>query len=336
MSTPGQPYDPDRTIPLGPPLAEATVPTEPRTVRRGEGGSRDRARQRRGCGCGIAAGAVVLLLAVALVGGIVWLRMNEYIQPTPFEPRCRLEAGGNTTVLDLEQAHYASIIVGRSVAKGLPARAGTIAVATAYQESGIRNLDYGDRDSVGLFQQRPSQGWGTTEQILDPFFASDAFYAHLVKIDGWETGDITTVAQAVQKSGHPEAYRKHEQNARVVASVLTGQTPAGVTCGYTTPATADAAGLASSLHKALGVSAKVSADGATLTATGSSDDQAWAIASYAVVNASTSGVRTVSVADQEWTWAAGQLPAWTSVPSTGTRTVTVTFLTPSASAAPKS
>ncbi len=319
MSAPGHPSDPDRTTPLDRPGA---VP--PR-----------RARTRRaGCGCGLAAAIVVLLLALGLVGGIVWLRANEYIQPTPFESRCRFDAGGNSTVLDLEQAHYAGIIVGRAVAKGMPPRAGSIAMATAYQESGIRNLDYGDRDSVGLFQQRPSQGWGTQAEILDPYHATDAFYAALVKVDGWETADITTVAQSVQKSGHPEAYRKHEQNARVIASVLSGQTAAGVTCGYSTPSAADASGLAASLRASLGVTAKVSADGSTLTATASSTDLAWAIGAHAVVNASSTGVSSVRVGDQEWRWAAGQLPAWTTVTSADTRTVTVTFRTATASATP--
>ena len=75
-------------------------------------------------------------------------------------------------MLDLDQAHYTSIIAGLSVRRGLPARAASIAMATVYQETGIRNLDYGDRDSVGLFQQRPSQGWGTAEQIMDPYYST--------------------------------------------------------------------------------------------------------------------------------------------------------------------
>ena len=69
-------------------------------------------------------------------------------------------------------------------------------MATAYQETGIRNLDYGDRDSVGLFQQRPSQGWGTAEQLMDPHYATGRFYDALVKIKNWKTGDINDVAQA--------------------------------------------------------------------------------------------------------------------------------------------
>ena len=113
--------------------------------------------------------------------------------------------------LDLDQAHYASIVVGLSVRRGLPPRAASIAMATVYQETGIRNLDYGDRDSVGLFQQRPSQGWGTPKQLMDPYYATGKFYDALVKIDDWETGDINDVAQKVQRSGYPEAYRDHEE-----------------------------------------------------------------------------------------------------------------------------
>ena len=92
--------------------------------------------------------------------------------------------------------------------RGLPARAASIALATAYQESKLRNLDHGDRDSLGLFQQRPSQGWGTAKQIQDPYYATNAFYDALVKIDGYQTMRITEAAQEVQRSGFPEAYAR--------------------------------------------------------------------------------------------------------------------------------
>ncbi|SDB80050.1 hypothetical protein GA0111570_101324 [Raineyella antarctica] len=288
---------------------------------------RPRPRSRRAAGCGIAAATAFVLVLATVVGAVVWLRKNEFISPTPFESRCRFVAANNSTVLDLGQAHYAGIIVGRAVNRGLPARAGSIAMATAYQESGVRNLDYGDRDSLGLFQQRPSQGWGTAAQIRDPYYSTDAFYDALVKVDGWETGDINTVAQAVQRSGHPEAYRKHEPNARVVASVLAGHSPGGVTCGYTTPAAADAHGMATSLRQSLGVKAQVSADGTKLTATGASVEQAWAIGHHAVVNAGETGVSSIRVADRSWTWKPRILPDWTTVTSAGgdSRTVTITF-----------
>ena len=148
-------------------------------------------------------------------------------------------ANDQSVAVDLDQAHYASIIVGLSVRRGLPPRAASIAMATVYQETGIRNLGYGDRDSVGLFQQRPSQGWGSGRQLSDPYYATGKFYDALVKIDGWESGDINDVAQRVQRSGYPEAYRDHESDARVLASTLTGHSPAAsaASTGPTPPAT---------------------------------------------------------------------------------------------------
>ena len=119
---------------------------------------------------------------------------------------------------------------GVAVLRQLPARAATIAVATAMQESKLVNLDYGDRDSLGLFQQRPSQGWGTPEQVRDPVYATNAFYDVLVKIDGYRAMQITDVAQQVQRSAFPEAYADHEPDARVLASALSGHSPAAMSC----------------------------------------------------------------------------------------------------------
>ena len=178
---------------------------------------------------GCLAVAFVVLIAAG-VGVFWWLRDRGLTEPVPGQQRCVATANNRSTVVDLDQAHFASIIAGVSVRRGLPPRAASIAIATAYQETGIRNLDYGDRDSVGLFQQRPSQGWGTKQQLMDPDYATGKFYDALVKIENWETADINDVAQQVQRSGHPEAYRDHEADARVLASTLTGQSPAGFSC----------------------------------------------------------------------------------------------------------
>ncbi len=94
----------------------------------------------------------------------------------------------------------------------------------------MRNLDHGDRDSLGLFQQRPSQGWGTPEQVQDPVYATNAFYDALVKVEGYRDLPVTDAAQRVQRSGFPLAYGDHEPEARLVASALTGYTPGGFTC----------------------------------------------------------------------------------------------------------
>ena len=131
-------------------------------------------------------------------------------------------------VLDPSQARYAGLITAIAVQRGMPARAASIALATAYQESDLRNLDGGDRDSAGLFQQRPSQGWGTLDEVRDPVHATNAFYDALAKVDGYEQLEITVAAQEVQRSGFPDAYADHEADARALASALTGNSPEGV------------------------------------------------------------------------------------------------------------
>ncbi|MEU3273186.1 hypothetical protein ABZ639_20305 [Saccharomonospora sp. NPDC006951] len=97
-----------------------------------------------------------------------------------------------------------------------------VAVATAMQESGLRNLDWGDRDSLGLFQQRPSMGWGTPEQVTDPAYSATKFYEGLMQVPGWENMALTDAAQVVQKSGFPYAYAKHEPTARVIVDAVKG------------------------------------------------------------------------------------------------------------------
>jgi hypothetical protein len=144
--------------------------------------------------------------------------------------QCVATAADRRATVTVEQAANAATIAAVAARRGLPARAATIALATAMQESKLRNLDYGDRDSLGLFQQRPSQGWGTEAEVMDPVHAANSFYAELVKIDGYKTMDINDAAQRVQRSGHPRGYARHESRARALASTLMGYSPAGFTC----------------------------------------------------------------------------------------------------------
>ena len=143
---------------------------------------------------------------------------------------CTAEVDGHEVTIDLKQAENASLITAIAVQRGMPARAASIALATAFQESKLYNLDYGDRDSVGLFQQRPSQGWGTVAQLTDPEFAANAFYDALTGIDGYPEMEITVAAQEVQRSAYPDAYADHEEDARALASALTGNSPRGLWC----------------------------------------------------------------------------------------------------------
>ncbi|MFJ1744179.1 hypothetical protein ACIOG4_36680 [Streptomyces microflavus] len=119
-----------------------------------------------------------------------------------------------------EQVPNAKTIQATGVAMNVPARGQVVALATALQESGLRNLTYGDRDSLGLFQQRPSQGWGTANEILDPVHASTKFYEGLKRDSGWQSLSVTQAAQAVQRSGFPEAYAKWEPLATALQQAI--------------------------------------------------------------------------------------------------------------------
>ncbi len=166
---------------------------------------------------------LAILTVVAATAVAVKLGLGPLADPSG----CTASVGGRTVELDPEQSENAALISAIAVRRGLPPRAASIALATAYQESKIANIEHGDRDSIGLFQQRPSQGWGTREQILDPYYATNAFYDALVEIDGYASMRITEAAQRVQRSGFPEAYEDHADDARALASALTGQSQDG-------------------------------------------------------------------------------------------------------------
>ncbi len=135
-------------------------------------------------------------------------------------PAVACSPGAVAGLTDEQRSNAAAIIaVGNAVS--MSPRAQIVAVATAMQESGLRNLDYGDRDSLGLFQQRPSQGWGTPAQVTDPVHAAHTFYRHLMAIPGWERMPVTVAAQTVQRSAFPGAYAKWEPLA---TQLVTGAT----------------------------------------------------------------------------------------------------------------
>ncbi|MGW2349966.1 heavy metal transporter [Actinacidiphila glaucinigra] len=148
----------------------------------------------------------------------------------PRHPACTVTTQAGSLTLEPQQAANASTIAAVATSRGLPERAVTIALATSMQESALRNLDHGDRDSVGLFQQRPSQGWGTAAQIMDPVYASNEFFDGLVKVHGYSRLPLTVAAQKVQKSGFPQAYAKHEADAALLAGALTGRHAGALTC----------------------------------------------------------------------------------------------------------
>ncbi|MFJ8432245.1 hypothetical protein ACIQ9P_13220 [Kitasatospora sp. NPDC094019] len=169
---------------------------------------------------------IVLLVLTVVAVGLYWLRDQKLLTPEG----CSVKTPAGEGTLEVPQAANAATIAAVAHARGLPDRAVTISLATAMQESKIRNLAGGDRDSVGLFQQRPSQGWGTVQQIMDPVYATNKFLDGLVKVPGYTRLPLTDAAQQVQKSGYPQAYAKHETKATLLASALTGQEAAALNC----------------------------------------------------------------------------------------------------------
>ncbi len=166
---------------------------------------------------------LVVLAVVVAVGVAMWRGSG----PLPDPEACSTELGGHRVDLSTEQAENAALITAIGVRRGQPAPAVSIALATANQESKISHINHGDRDSLGLFQQRPSQGWGSVRQVRDPYYATNKFFDALEKIPDYKSMRITEAAQRVQRSGFPEAYEDHAEDARTLASVLTGYSPGG-------------------------------------------------------------------------------------------------------------
>lgn len=267
----------------------------------------------------------VVGVGAAAVAGVVTL-LDRTHPATPLAEVCVAHLDGTDWRLSPDQAQNAALVSALAVRRGLPARAVTIGLATALQESKLVNIDYGDRDSVGLFQQRPSQGWGTVEEILDPVYSTGRFYDGLVEVPGYADMPITEAAQAVQRSGFPDAYAQHEGRARAWASGLAGFSPATVTCALR-PADGAAGSdpLLGRLARDLGelpvtvVPADAAAGSpaavdvaADALAPGDPGRAAWVAGHWAVAVAAEVGVDAVAVADRVWSRDA---PTWETSPA---------------------
>jgi len=170
---------------------------------------------------GIAAVGYVLLVIPALLVGAVLMAAQSSAAATAAAVECSSAqllgygSGGVTQQIGDEtftgeQLANAQTIVTIAVGRALPKRAAVLALATAMVEAGLVNVDHGDSDSLGLFQQRPSQGWGTPAQVLDPVHATNTFYDHLVALPGWQTMPPGVAEQAVQRSLYPDRYAPRE------------------------------------------------------------------------------------------------------------------------------
>jgi len=259
----------------------------------------------------------VIAVTIGLAVGGVYAWLQGSVGPVTIRELCTGQfSDGSSHSLELDQANNAAIITAIAEKRDFPIRAATIAVATAIQESKLRNLTYGDRDSVGLFQQRPSQGWGDRDEILDPVYATNAFYDALVKIDDLNDLTITEAAQEVQRSAYPEAYADHEPEARMIVSPLAGYSPGGWNCvlredddlsaqqpgddGLTDRAAAVTDAAKTELGRKKWTSDSTGT-AVTFTVAAADDNRtSWAMASWAVARAEELGVKQVTMAGHQW------------------------------------
>ena len=248
-------------------------------------------------------------VALAAIAGFgVYLGAREFSRDLslPAGPAgCVVEADGRVA-LSPDQMANAATIAAVGIRRKMPERAVVVALATAFQESRLENLAGGDRDSVGLFQQRPSKGWGTPEQIRDPRHAATRFYAALRKVRGWERMEITEAAQAVQRSAYPNAYERWADESAVLTRALLGNATGAVACTVARePAIrGNAAAVALTAGLKLDWGRLETASPAELPglAVPTTDAQAgWRYAHWLVSHAGDHGVKRVRYGDLQWT-----------------------------------
>ena len=206
--------------------------------------------------------------------------------------------------LGTDQAAVASTMVGE-VTKyrvKLPERAAVLVLAAALQESKLTNLgpNEGDRDSVGVLQQRPSQGWGggDAEKLTDVGEATKEFLDALVQVPNWQRLPLSDAVQAVQISADGSLYAQHEDEAQALADALQGRTAAGISCEFPKPTkVASAARVAAEAGAQLGITSPTAASPRTVRVPGAH----WQTAAWFVANADRLGIEQVAYAGRKWT-----------------------------------
>jgi hypothetical protein len=231
------------------------------------------------------------------------------------ETGCTAGGGGGAVALDPQQAEIAATIAGVAHQRRMPPRAVTVAYAAAMQESHLHNLDYGDRDSVGVFQQRPSEGWGPASKLINPVYASTKFFQALARVPGYRRLPVYEAAQAVQHSADGLAYQQYQPMAARLTAAFTGSSPRAVWCwppGNNTRAAQFAAArraLVETFGRLPAHSAGTPGDAPSLQVRASHTAVGWAVAAWLVTHAGQYSLRDVSYAGFQWRASSGG--AWT-------------------------
>ncbi len=175
-----------------------------------------------GCLVLVAGAAVTVMATVALMSMLITGASNAPATASAVTSCTLSTSNGSTAELEAQQVRNARLIISIGKDMDVPARGWVVAISAAMQESNLVNVDYGDRDSLGLLQQRPSQGWGSPRQVSTPTYAVRAFYGGpqsptantgLLDIHGWQQMPVWNAAQSVQRSAFPFAYAEHEATA---------------------------------------------------------------------------------------------------------------------------
>lgn len=270
-------------------------------------------------------GAAAIVVLTGLVVGYLALKSSPQVLRRP--TTCMAGQGSQQLQLSVSQAGIAATIAGVASRDGLPTRAVAIAYATALQESKLANLHYGTMDSVGVFQQRPSEGWGTASEIENPVYATSRFFAALVQVPRYRHLPIDQAAQDVQHSADGSAYEQYAGVGTSLARAFTGTQPHAVWCSYGSPIgrprlAAAKRGLATAFGQLGG---RVTGDPAAVVKVYDSRE-GWSVAAWLVSHAADYGISDVRYAGYEWRAAKGP-GQWAALkPSRRARPATATVV----------
>ncbi len=259
------------------------------------------------------------MLVLVVAGYGIYTAFRHLTAPAPPAPGCQAGTGDQAITLDTEQASIAATIAGVAARHRLPRQAVTVALAAALQESKLHNLDYGDRDSVGIFQQRPSEGWGPAIRLEDPVYATTKFFAALTQVHGYATMPVSQAAQDVQHSADGSAYGQWANLAGQLAGYFTGRSPHEVSCWYTPSGQANLTGAERRMAQTFGsLGQKAVVARITTVRSGQKNKgstavlhvqraAAWTVANWLVAHAQAYGLSEVRYAGYAWKAADGSM-----------------------------
>ncbi|HYZ37145.1 MAG TPA: C40 family peptidase, partial [Pseudonocardiaceae bacterium] len=260
---------------------------------------------------------LVALLVVGLLGGLIAVAAissllgivgsGDFMFGAPCgsvlastDPRELPRVAVQVSDLDTEQRAIVELIIAIGKQRRLPPRAWQIAIQAGMTESRLHNLHYGDRDSLGIFQMRPSQGWGTVAQVTDPVYEINKFYDVLVRVPEWETQRPGDSAQDIERSAFPARYHQWEPLAVNVISAVGGDVTEYVRASCTTPLPAPSEVAGRAIQYALGQVGKPYVWGAT-------GPDAYDCSGLMLRAYESAGITLPRVARQQY-WAGTQLP----------------------------